>query len=227
MAVVKPFRGIRPPKDLVEQVESRPYDVLDSEEARAEAGDNEKSLYHIIKPEIDFEPGTAENDPKVYDRAVLNFKKFQDNGWLVQDKKDCYYIYAQTMDGRTQYGFVVGASVDDYLNGRIKKHELTRREKEVDRTEHGVDARAGVATLFKVCAEPDERRPVGDAVRGVIHKQPQVVDVLANGRGGVLPLREERGKCVDGCFGDDEHDKVSFFVGWKILSCTVDRLIMR
>ena len=109
MATVKPFRGIRPPKDLVEQVESRPYDVLDSEEARAEAGSNEKSLYHIIKPEIDFAPGTSEYDPRVYEKAAENFKKFQKNGWLVQDKDEHYYIYAQTMNGKTQYGIVVGA----------------------------------------------------------------------------------------------------------------------
>ncbi len=148
MANVKPFRGLRPPRELVKEVASKPYDVLSSDEARIEAGDNEKSLYHIIKPEIDFEPGTEEHDPKVYDRAVVNFKKFQDNGWLVQDKKDCYYIYAQTMDGRTQYGFVVGASVDDYLNGRIKKHELTRREKEVDRMHHIEINNANIEPVF-------------------------------------------------------------------------------
>ena len=113
MAKVKPFKGVRPPKDLVEQVASKPYDVLSSEEARAEAGDNEKSLYHIIKPEIDFEPGCGEDEPRVYDRAAENFKKFQERGWLVQDKQENYYIYAQTMDGRTQYGIVVAASVDD------------------------------------------------------------------------------------------------------------------
>ena len=136
MAIIKPFRGIRPPKDLVEKVESRPYDVLDSEEARAEAGDNEMSLYHIIKPEIDFEPGTSEYDPKVYERAAENFQKFQDRGWLVQDDAEHYYIYAQTMNGKTQYGLVVGAHVDDYMKGNIKKHELTRRDKEEDRMKH-------------------------------------------------------------------------------------------
>ena len=128
MAKIKPFKGLRPPKDLVEQVESRPYDVLNSEEARAEAGNNEKSLYHIIKPEIDFAPGTSEYDPRVYEKAAENFKKFQEKGWLVQDSEDHYYIYAQTMNGKTQYGLVVGAYVNDYLNGTIKKHELTRRD---------------------------------------------------------------------------------------------------
>ena len=155
MAKVKPFRGVRPPKEYVEKVASKPYDVLSSEEARAEAGDNEMCLYHIIKPEIDFEPGTGEHEPKVYDKAVENFKKFQDKGWLVQDTQDCYYIYAQTMDGRTQYGFVVGASVDDYLTGRIKKHELTRREKEADRMHHIEINNANIEPVF--LAFPDNR----------------------------------------------------------------------
>ena len=148
MAKVKPFRGVRPPKEYVEKVASKPYDVLSSEEARAEAGDNEMCLYHIIKPEIDFEPGTGEHEPKVYDKAVENFKKFQEKGWLVQDPQDCYYIYAQTMDGRTQYGFVVGASVEDYLTGRIKKHELTRREKEADRMHHIEINNANIEPVF-------------------------------------------------------------------------------
>ena len=148
MAKVKPFRGVRPPKEYVEKVASKPYDVLSSEEARAEAGDNEMSLYHIIKPEIDFEPGTGEHEPKVYDKAVENFKKFQDKGWLVQDPEECYYIYAQTMDGRTQYGFVVGASVEDYLTGHIKKHELTRREKEADRMHHIEINNANIEPVF-------------------------------------------------------------------------------
>lgn len=136
MATIKPFRGIRPPKHLVEAVESRPYDVLDSAEARLEAGDNEKSLYHIIKPEINFPEGTSEYDPRVYESAADNFRKFQERGWLVQDDKEQYYIYAQTMEGKTQYGLVVGARVDDYLSGVIKKHELTRRDKEEDRMKH-------------------------------------------------------------------------------------------
>ena len=136
MATIKPFRGLRPPKNLVEQVESRPYDVLDSEEARVEAGDNEMSLYHIIKPEINFPVGTSEYDPRVYEEAARQFQMFQDKGWLVQDKDEHYYIYAQTMNGKTQYGLVIGAYVDDYMNGVIKKHELTRRDKEEDRMKH-------------------------------------------------------------------------------------------
>ena len=148
MAVVKPFKGVRPPKHLVEKVESRPYDVLDSEEARAEAGDNEMSLYHIIKPEINFEPGTSEYDPKVYESAAQHFQMFQDKGWLVQDDQEMYYIYAQTMNGKTQYGLVVGAYVEDYLNGVIKKHELTRADKEEDRMKHVRVNNANIEPVF-------------------------------------------------------------------------------
>ena len=156
MAKVKPFRGFRPPKNLVEQVESRPYDVLNSEEAREEAGGNEKSLYHIIKPEIDFEPGTSEYDPRVYEKAAANFKKFKENGWLVQDSEDHYYIYAQTMNNKTQYGIVLGAYVDDYLNGVIKKHELTRRDKEEDRMKHVRVCNANIEPVF--FAYPDNEK---------------------------------------------------------------------
>ncbi len=155
MAIVKPFKGIRPPKELVEKVESRPYDVLDSEEARAEAGDNEMSLYHIIKPEINFEPGTSEYDPRVYEKAAENFQMFQDKGWLKQDDKEQYYIYAQTMNGKTQYGLVVGAYVDDYMTGVIKKHELTRRDKEEDRMKHVRVNNANIEPVF--FAYPDNK----------------------------------------------------------------------
>ena len=155
MATIRPFKGIRPPKELVEKVESRPYDVLSSEEARAEAGDNEMSLYHIIKPEIDFSPETSEYDPKVYEQAARNFKKFQDKGWLVQDEKSAYYIYAQTMNGKTQYGLVVGAFVEDYLNGTIKKHELTRKDKEEDRMKHVRVNDANIEPVF--FAYPDNK----------------------------------------------------------------------
>ena len=148
MAIIKPFKGLRPPKDLVEQVESRPYDVLNSEEAREEAGDNATSLYHIIKPEIDFEPGTSDYDTRVYEKAAENFKKFQENGWLVEDPKEQYYIYAQTMNGKTQYGLVVGAYVNDYMTGVIKKHELTRRDKEEDRMKHVRVNNANIEPVF-------------------------------------------------------------------------------
>lgn len=148
MATIKPFKGIRPPKELIEQIESRPYDVLNSEEAREEAKGNEKSLYHIIKPEIDFEVGTSEYDPRVYEQAAKNFKKFQEKGWLVQDAKDHYYIYAQTMNNKTQYGLVVGAYVNDYLDGTIKKHELTRKDKEEDRMKHVRVCDANIEPVF-------------------------------------------------------------------------------
>lgn len=153
---IKPFKGIRPPKDVVEQVQSRPYDVLNSEEARAEAQGNEKSLYHIIKPEIDFPVGTDEHDPKVYEKAAENFKTFQDKGWLVQDDKEQYYIYAQTMDGKTQYGLVVCAYVEDYMTGKIKKHELTRRDKEEDRMKHVRVNNANIEPVFFAYPENGE-----------------------------------------------------------------------
>lgn len=148
MAKIKPFKGIRPPRDLVTDVASRPYDVLNSEEARAEAEGNPRSLYHIIKPEIDFAPGTDEHSQEVYDKAVENFAAFRHNGWLVQDDKEHYYIYAQTMDGRTQYGIVVAANVADYMEGRIKKHELTRRDKEEDRMKHVRINNANIEPVF-------------------------------------------------------------------------------
>ena len=148
MAKIKPFKGLRPPVELIELVASRPYDVLNSLEAREEAGDNQKSLYHIIKPEIDFPIGTDEHDEKVYLKAVENFGKFQKNDWLIQDEKEMYYVYAQTMNGKTQYGLVVCANVDDYLKGNIKKHELTRRDKEEDRMKHVRVNNANIEPVF-------------------------------------------------------------------------------
>ena len=154
MAVIRPIRGIRPPKNLVEKVVSRPYDVLSSAEARAEAEGNEMSLYHIIRPEIDFPEGTDEHLPEVYEKAAENFRLFQEKGWLVQDDKPCYYVYAQTMNGKTQYGLVVGAWVEDYVNGVIKKHELTRRDKEEDRMKHIRATNANIGPVF--LAYPDD-----------------------------------------------------------------------
>lgn len=179
MVKIKPFKGIRPPKELVEEVASRPYDVLNSEEARAEAEDNEKSLYHIIKPEIDFPAGTDEHDPRVYGKAAENFRMFQDKGWLVQDEKECYYIYSQTMNGKTQYGLVVGAYVDDYLNGSIKKHELTRRDKEEDRMKH---VRVNNANIEPVFFAYPENRTVDAIVAKYTAGEP-VYDFIAPGDG--------------------------------------------
>ena len=180
MAKIKPFKGLRPPRELVTEVASRPYDVLNSEEARAEAGDNLKSLYHIIKPEIDFEPGMDEHAPEVYDKAVANFNAFQQNGWLVQDDKEHYYIYAQTMDGRTQYGFVIAANVADYMEGRIKKHELTRRDKEEDRMKHVRINNANVEPVFFAFPDNEELERI---IKDVTAATPEYDFVSADGFG--------------------------------------------
>ena len=155
---IKPFAGVRPPKDLAEQVASRPYDVLNSVEAKQEAG--EKSLLHIIKPEIDFDPIADEHSQAVYDKAVENFKLWQERGWLVQDPKEMYYIYAQTMDGRTQYGLVAAANVDDYMSGKIKKHELTRKDKEDDRMIHVRIQNANIEPVFFAYPDVDEMNKI-------------------------------------------------------------------
>lgn len=180
MAKVKPFKGLRPPRELVTQVASRPYDVLNSEEARQEALGNEKSLYHIIKPEIDFAPGTDEHNPVVYDKAVANFHAFQKNGWLVQDDKEHYYIYAQTMNGRTQYGFVVAANVADYMEGRIKKHELTRRDKEEDRMKHVRINNANVEPVFFAFPDNAELEAI---IKTVTSGEPEYDFVASDGFG--------------------------------------------
>lgn len=164
MAKIKPFRGIRPPKELVTEVASRPYDVLNSEEARSEADGNPKSLYHIIKPEIDFEPGTDEHDSRVYSKALENFNVFQKNGWLVQDEEEHYYIYAQTMNGKTQYGIVIAANVEDYMTGKIKKHELTRRDKEEDRMKHVRINNANIEPVFFAFPDNDVLENIIDEI---------------------------------------------------------------
>jgi len=179
MAVIKPFKGIRPPVDLVEKVASRPYDVLNSEEARTEADGNPMSLYHIIKPEIDFEPGTDEHEEKVYNKALENFINFKKEGWLVQDETEKYYVYAQTMNGRTQYGLVVCAHVDDYMNENIKKHELTRRDKEEDRMKHVRVNNANIEPVFFAYPHRDEL----DAIVSNIIKEKPLYDFIAPGDG--------------------------------------------
>ena len=153
---VKPFRGIRPPQALAKQVSSRPYDVLNSDEARIEASGNPMSLYHIIKPEINFEEVVDEHDPRVYGVAREQFDLFREKGWLVQDSEEYYYVYAQTMDGRTQYGLVLAAWVEDYMEGRIMKHELTRRDKEEDRMKHVRVNNANVEPVFFAYPHNDE-----------------------------------------------------------------------
>ncbi|MBQ2526933.1 MAG: DUF1015 domain-containing protein [Bacteroidales bacterium] len=146
MVRVKPFAAIRPPKSIVTEVAAPPYDVLNSAEAKAMAG--EKSLLHITKPEIDFEPIAGEHEQRTYDKAVANFKEWKKQGWLVQDSKPCYYVYSQTMGKRTQYGLVLCAHTDDYAEGKIKKHELTRKDKEDDRMIHVRIQNANIEPVF-------------------------------------------------------------------------------
>lgn len=174
MVKVKPFAASRPPKEIVKEVASRPYDVLNSKEAKAEAG--EKSLLHIIKPEIDFDPIADEHSQPVYDKAVENFKLWQQRGWLVQDTKECYYVYAQTMEGRTQYGLVVCANVEDYLTGKIKKHELTRKDKEEDRMKHVRIQSANLEPVF--FAYPDNAG-LNAIVEKTIKAKPAEYDFVA------------------------------------------------
>ncbi|MBR1928330.1 MAG: DUF1015 domain-containing protein [Paludibacteraceae bacterium] len=170
MATIKPFRGYRPPKQIAKQLSSRPYDVLNSQEARQEAQGNPMSLYHIIKPEIDFPVGTDEHDPRVYLKAKENFDLFRHNGWLVQDADEHYYVYAQTMNGKTQYGLVVAASVEDYMTGKIKKHELTRKDKEEDRMKH---VRVNNANLEPVFFAYPHRDDIDQIVANIIKKEPE------------------------------------------------------
>ena len=174
MVKIKPFAAIRPPREMVKEVASRPYDVLNSIEAKAEAG--EKSLLHIIKPEIDFDPIIDEHTQPAYDKAVENFKKWQERGWLKQDPKEMYYIYAQTMEGRTQYGLMVCAHVDDYLQGRIKKHELTRKDKEEDRMIHVRIQNANIEPVF--FAYPDVAE-INQIVEKIVKTQPAEYDFVA------------------------------------------------
>lgn len=174
MVKVKPFAAVRPPKNMVAEVASRPYDVLNSAEAKSEAG--EKSLLHIIKPEIDFNPIADEHSQEVYDKAVENFKLWQKKGWLSQDEKEMYYVYAQTMEGRTQYGLVVGASVEDYLTGKIKKHELTRKDKEEDRMIHVRIQDANIEPVF--FAYPDNQE-INEIVANIVKSKDAEYDFTA------------------------------------------------
>jgi uncharacterized protein (DUF1015 family) len=148
MAIIKPFKGLRPPKEIAHLVAARPYDVLSSDEARQEAQGNPYSLLHITKPEIDLPIGTDEHSQEVYLKAAENFRMFREKRWLVPDEKDLLYIYAHTMDGRTQYGIVGCAAVDDYFNGVIKRHELTRKDKEEDRMKHVMITNANLEPVF-------------------------------------------------------------------------------
>ncbi len=171
---IKPFAGVRPPKEFAAEVASRPYDVLNSVEAKAEAG--EKSLLHIIKPEIDFDPIADEHSQPVYDKAVENFKLWQERGWLVQDDSEMYYVYAQTMNGRTQYGLVAAANVDDYMTGKIKKHELTRKDKEEDRMIHVRIQNANIEPVFFAYPDVDE---MNEIVENIVKNQEPEYDFVA------------------------------------------------
>lgn len=171
---IKPFAGVRPPKELAAEVASRPYDVLNSVEAKAEAG--EKSLLHIIKPEIDFDPIADEHSQPVYDKAVENFKLWQERGWLVQDDSEMYYVYAQTMNGRTQYGLVAAANVDDYMTGKIKKHELTRKDKEEDRMIHVRIQNANIEPVFFAYPDVEEMNAI---VENIVKNQEPEYDFVA------------------------------------------------
>jgi uncharacterized protein (DUF1015 family) len=178
MVRVKPFAAIRPPKNIVTEVAAPPYDVLNSEEAKKMAG--EKSLLHITKPEIDFDPILEDHDPKVYDEAVKNFKKWQEKGWLKQDPKECYYVYAQTMGNRTQYGLVLCAHTDDYASGKIKKHELTRKDKEDDRMIHVKIQNANIEPVF--FAYKDDK-VLEDIMAETVKKKPEYDFIDENGFG--------------------------------------------
>ncbi len=177
MAILKPFKGLRPPKNISKELASRPYDVLNSSEAREEARSNQYSLLHIIKPEIDLPVGTDEHDQSVYDKAKENLQKFKDNKWLVPDEKECLYIYAQTMEGRTQFGIVGCAGVEDYMNGIIKKHELTRKDKEEDRMKHVRITNANMEPVFFTYPAVAE---IDCIVENIVTSQKPDYDFVAN-----------------------------------------------
>lgn len=179
MVKIKAFKGIRPPKEIVKEVAARPYDVLNSQEAKAEAG--EKSLLHITKPEIDFSPIIDEHSQEAYDKAVENFRKWKERGWLVQDNKEMYYVYAQTMDGRTQYGLVAACHFEDYMEGRIKKHELTRPDKEEDRMIHIRIQNANIEPVFFAYPAHKEMDEIISSV--VKNKKPEYDFVADDGFG--------------------------------------------
>ena len=178
MVKIKPFAALRPPREFVQEVASRPYDVLNSREAKAEAG--EKSLLHITKPEIDFDPLIDEHSQPAYDKAVENFRLWQERGWLLRDPGEMYYVYAQTMEGRTQYGLVVCAHVEDYLSGKIKKHELTRKDKEEDRMIHVRIQSANIEPVFFTYPDVPE---INTLVERVSQGTPEYDFVAADGFG--------------------------------------------
>ena len=190
MVRIKPFQGVRPPKQYASEVASRPYDVLNSAEAKAEA--TERSLLHIIKPEIDFDPIADEHSEAVYQKAVENFQLWQQRGWLERDGKECYYVYAQTMAGRTQYGLVMCCHFEDYLSGAIKKHELTRPDKEEDRMIHVRNQRANIEPVF--FAYPDNAE-IDAIVNRVIQAPAEYDFTAADGFGHQLWVIDDEQTC--------------------------------
>ncbi len=179
MVKIKPFKAVRPPREYAAEVASRPYDVLNSVEAKAEA--TERSLLHIIKPEIDFDPIADEHSQPVYDKAVENFRRWREEGWLVQDDEERYYIYAQTMDGRTQYGLAMCCHFEDYLSGAIKKHELTRPDKEEDRMIHVNNQSANIEPVFFAYPANEE---IDAIVKSIVeNEEPEYDFVAADGFG--------------------------------------------
>ena len=148
MSVVKPFKGLRPDKKIAEKLSCLPYDVMNSQEAKKMAENNPYSFLHITRAEIDLDDNVDPHSKVVYDKSIENFKKFQDEKFLVQDSDPKFYIYAQTMDGRTQYGIAGVAFCEDYQNGIIKKHELTRPDKEDDRMVHIKTINANAEPVF-------------------------------------------------------------------------------
>jgi uncharacterized protein (DUF1015 family) len=176
MAVVRPFRGLRPPREIAKELACLPYDVMNTEEAAAMAAGKECSLLHITRAEIDLPAGTDVHSEEVYKKSVDNFTLWQNKGWLVQDESPYYYIYAQTMAGRTQYGIAACASVDDYLNGVIKKHELTRPDKEQDRMVH---VRANNANIEPVFFTYPTVREIDSIVKRIVRKEKPEYDFIA------------------------------------------------
>ena len=177
MAILKPFKGLRPPKSIAKELASRPYDVLNSDEARIEAGGNVYSLLHIIKPEIDLPKDIDIHSQAVYDKAQENFSLFRSKGYLVPDENDYLYIYAQTMNGKRQYGLVGCAAVSDYLENVIKKHELTRKDKEEDRMKHVHITNANMEPVFfSYPAVPE----IDEIVKGVVENQPAEYDFTSD-----------------------------------------------
>jgi len=173
MAILKPFKGLRPPKAIAKELASRPYDVLNSDEARIEAAGNNYSLLHIIKPEIDLPKEMDIHSQPVYDKALENFNLFLTKGYLVPDQDDCLYIYAQTMNGKRQYGLVGCAAVSDYLDNVIKKHELTRKDKEEDRMKHVRITNANMEPVFfSYPAVPE----IDGIVNDIVQNQPAEYD---------------------------------------------------